>query len=434
MQMKLKRLLTIGALVMAWVVLVVISAAAGWIAMLLSASFTADLILFSVLSVLAVACVALAGSWLMGWTFRFGRGWRWANALLLTVGLTAAAKLMLFLPAHELYGPLQAPEITATPAQASFWQLPTGSRIAYQRFAAEQGEPKATILWLHGGPGAYAVSMSELHPIFEELAGMGYEVYIYDQIGGGLSARLADLRDYTLDRHLRDLQAIQLHIDAPSVVLIGSSWGAALAAHYIARNPGSVHAAVFNAPGEMTTLQKRSDAEGSGTQSREDNQAKREWTLALGPRALILEPIRLRQPALFDQLSSDAEWDQAMDYFLNRFVLADAVCPGTSIPLQVRGYGLFSNKYTNIDFLQSADETLRDWPGTDIPTLLLRGECEFLSEEIVEQYRGRFTQLQFVEVVDAGHFIALEQPAVLIEQLRLFLDKNATMTPITNHP
>lgn len=402
--------------------------------MLLSASFTPDLVLFSILSVLAVACVALAGSWVMGYTFRLSRGVRWANALLLIVGLTAAAKLVLFLPAHELYGPLQAPEIAATPPQASIWQLPTGSSIAYQRFAPEQGEPLATLIWLHGGPGAYAVGMSELYPIFEQLAGMGYEVYLYDQIGGGLSARLADPRDYTLDRHLRDLEAIQSRIDAPSVVLIGSSWGAALAAHYIARNPGSVHAAVFNAPGEMTKLQEPSVAEISRTQSREDKQEKRDWTLSLGPRALILEPIRLRQPALFAQLSSDAEWDQAMDYFLNRFVLAEAVCPGTSVPLQVRGYGLFSNKYTNIDFLQSAAEALRDWPGTDIPALLLRGECEFLSEKIVEQYRGRFTQLRFVEIVDAGHFIALEQPAVLIAQLRSFLDKHATMPPIMNQP
>ena len=421
----LKRLLFIAAMLAGWTILLLVSAAAGWFAMLLIASFTAELLLFSALSILAVGCVALAGSWLMGYVFRFGRGTRWANAVLITIVLVMIARLVVFLPAHELYGPLQAAQIEPRPARLSYWDLPTGSRIAYQRFRPEQDKPKATVIWLHGGPGAYAVGMREIHPIPEQLAEMGYEVYLYDQIGGGLSARLSDPRDYTLDRHLRDLEAIQSHIGASSVTLIGSSWGATLAAHYIARNPDSVQAAVFNAPGEITVTSEIADAEQDTSPSSADEQAKTDWTLSLGLRSLLLDAIRLRQPALFEQLSSDAEWDEAMDYFLNRFVLDGAVCPDTSLTWQARGYGRYAHIYTQRDFQQQADDALQGWPGSDIPALVLRGECEFLSEQIVEQYQARFTALQVIQVPDAGHLIALEQPDALIEYLGTFLDQHA---------
>jgi pimeloyl-ACP methyl ester carboxylesterase len=65
----------------------------------------------------------------------------------------------------------------------------------------------------------------------------GFDVYAYDQIGAGRSARLADVKAYTVARHVADLEAIRTTIGAEKIVLIGNSWGGTLAANYLAAHP-----------------------------------------------------------------------------------------------------------------------------------------------------------------------------------------------------
>jgi len=116
----------------------------------------------------------------------------------------------------------------AVPPDVAFWDLPTGSRIAYREVAAIASAKKAPVIYLHGGPGAGVVSVEELVQAFSFPAWLGHDVVLYDQIGGGLSGRLSDVSEYTLERHVSDLEAIRLRIEAETVILIGESWGAKL--------------------------------------------------------------------------------------------------------------------------------------------------------------------------------------------------------------
>ena len=75
---------------------------------------------------------------------------------------------------------------------------------------------------------------------YASLAQRGFDVYVYDQTGSGLSARLNDPRAYTVARHVADLEAIRQTIGAARMILIGDSWGATLAANYIAAHPDRV--------------------------------------------------------------------------------------------------------------------------------------------------------------------------------------------------
>ena len=82
-----------------------------------------------------------------------------------------------------------------------YWTLSTGSHIAYLRVRA-QGRASATpIILVGGGPGEEDVADSSQRQFFGQLATAGYDVYFYDQIGSGLSARLVDPGQYTLARH-----------------------------------------------------------------------------------------------------------------------------------------------------------------------------------------------------------------------------------------
>ena len=76
------------------------------------------------------------------------------------------------------------------------------------------GTKKAPIVYLHGGPGAGVVSKQLIADTFAFLADLGHDVYLYDQVGGGLSERLAHITEYTLDRHLADLDAILRGLEA----------------------------------------------------------------------------------------------------------------------------------------------------------------------------------------------------------------------------
>lgn len=412
----MKRIVFFILFLVALLATAVVSAVAGWFAMPMAASITDLPLLFYLLSLMVVIFVVLTGTYLFGKLLKQKK-----FTIVISAGAVVALLLVggwqwLFRPAYELLG--IEPPVGITDSPADYWELSTGSRIAYLHFDSSQ-EKKAVVIWLHGGPGAYAVGMSSLHKVPQALADAGYEVYLYDQIGSGLSARLKDPRGYTLERHLEDLSAIQNKIGAQRVVLIGSSWGATLATHYIARNPSRVSAAIFNAPGEIVPLTK--DETTGHERSESDRKAKEAQQIAIGPRFLLMREIRLRNPTLFNKLSSDAEWDAVMDYDINRFELKRGLCEGGRGDFSVNGFGLFAHNYTYRDFQINANDPRASLQQNPLPALLLRGECEFLSESIVEQYRESFQSLQYANISGAGHFITIERPALFVDKVKKFL-------------
>lgn len=111
------------------------------------------------------------------------------------------------------------------------------------------------MIWLHGGPG-YPAGMPGYGgapgiPPLNALTQEGFDVYYYDQLGGGLSTRLDNPSEYTVDRHVADLEAIRKEIGAEKVMLIGLSWGGVLAENYMLAHPGRVEKVVFESPGPM---------------------------------------------------------------------------------------------------------------------------------------------------------------------------------------
>ena len=85
-----------------------------------------------------------------------------------------------------------------------YWDLSTGSRIAYTLVSGIESKKTCPIIYLHGGPGGpiYNSNIASLSLLSDD----GYDVYLYDQIGGGHSGRLDNIDDYTADRHKSDLK------------------------------------------------------------------------------------------------------------------------------------------------------------------------------------------------------------------------------------
>ncbi len=102
------------------------------------------------------------------------------------------------------------------------------------------GEKPATVIVLHGGPGA---AHNYLRPEWDSLSTIARVVY-YDQRGCGKSEG-SDC--YTWREHVRDLKRVKNTFSGENkVILAGSSWGASLALLYAYTYPGDVRAIILS--------------------------------------------------------------------------------------------------------------------------------------------------------------------------------------------
>lgn len=108
--------------------------------------------------------------------------------------------------------------------------------LAYWEF----GDGPATVVVLHGGPGA---THSYLRPEWDRLADR-YRVVYYDQRGCGESGSASS---YHWSDHVRDLDRLLDEVaPAGPVALAGSSWGSHLAVLFAFRYPTRVDALVLS--------------------------------------------------------------------------------------------------------------------------------------------------------------------------------------------
>jgi proline iminopeptidase len=98
-----------------------------------------------------------------------------------------------------------------------------GHNLFYREFG--RGE---TVLCLHGGPGATHDYMLPL----ADLADDGYRVVFYDQLGCGRSDVPKDIRLFTVERYVEEVEAFRREMKLGRVHVVGSSWGGMLGIAY----------------------------------------------------------------------------------------------------------------------------------------------------------------------------------------------------------
>ena len=114
-------------------------------------------------------------------------------------------------------------------------------RIWYAAYGEEHR--KTPVLVLHGGPGF--LSMSDgLEELWAERP-----VYFYDQLGCGNSDRAANTDFYSVENYVAELAVVRAALKLDEVILMGFSWGCALACAYLTdRGPAGVKSVVLCAP------------------------------------------------------------------------------------------------------------------------------------------------------------------------------------------
>ncbi|GAA4621786.1 hypothetical protein GCM10023196_011500 [Actinoallomurus vinaceus] len=214
--------------------------------------------------VLFLALIVLtdgAGSGLAAWLTTLGVGavaalWRfrrrtWPNRLarLLPVGVAAALTASVCVPTV----PTERRYPAALPFVATqHWNLATGSRVAVYHYPPAPGAIRhpTPFVYLNGGP-VRGISVLD-HRFLRLLARQGYDVYTYEQAGGGRSD-LLPMEQYTISRPVGDLAAFIDHLGKGRVDVLGFSSGGvvltrALADPHVAAH---VHRAIIAEPGPM---------------------------------------------------------------------------------------------------------------------------------------------------------------------------------------
>ncbi|GGV85903.1 hypothetical protein GCM10015535_33280 [Streptomyces gelaticus] len=402
-----RRRLVGGAVLLLSLPLASVAAAAGF---LVTAYVTTSVPVFTFAGLASGASVG----WLLGRAGFAVLGAGRRAAVLFAGGLTAAVAV---LAAVTVFRPMPSPAGAPVPPGVGFWKLPTGSRIAYVHAPAVGTARPTPVIFLHGGPGTPAEGL----PIGgRELAEDGFDVYSYDQLGAGRSTRLQDVTGYTVARQVADLDAIRRTLGADRIVIIGQSWGGSLAAQYLAAHRQHVAKAVFTSPGALWGREYPGSTAGEPWNRLTPAQEARLEKLNSTPRMLAASLLLEVNPGAAHALVGDRE----VDHWMHEVALTgkdSTSCQGAP-PTEAHHnpQGFYSNQILRDDFERIPDPrpNLR---AAHVPSLILRGECDFIKPAVTDEYRRTLSNSRLVTLKDAGHAISRGRPRLYTALLRAFL-------------
>jgi len=415
------------AAVLTFLFAVAVALVASLLAPYFLAARTANILLLTISAVLSFALLACAGTKLAPSCWGTDRrGWTATLGGLLTIIFLAGLYVGVLRPSSSHFAEV------APYANTKYWQLSTGSVIAYSEYDPPQGvamKPEA-IVYLHGGPGVRQAPFDQ--DIYGSFSAYGFRVFLYDQAGSGLSGFLPHLRDYTVARSVADLEAIRQRIGVEKLILIGHSWGSTLAASYMAKFPTHVAKAVFHSPGKIWRLESGESYDFTRTDAGHQGLP--------GLRLLAALFLRDRNPEAAEKLVSQLE-SEILVVPSFRQTLGTVVCKGdfNKLPSDlISALDGHENPGVNPYVLQQLipdTERAEADPHAALlenhtPTILLYPECNYLSWSGAVDYRKTLPNLKIYYIPKAGHYIQFEQAELLRRVILTFLlDQPDALSP-----
>lgn len=358
-----------------------------------------------------------------GWRPFFRKALRWTGRIIGVATLILLVVVMI---------PLEptVPAIEARPS-TEYWAMSEGYRIAYTRVAADlpAGEAeKAPIVFLHGGPGGYVFD-SAIETV-GRLAETGREVYLYDQVGSGLSDRLPKPKDYSFLGHVSDLREIVTEkIPAERVVLIGQSYGGQLVSYFLAHHPELVERAVLSSPGRIQPVLFDEDGRWENRTRYpvpdslrfrdppdvSDEMKVRSWP----PRAIATVALAT---TLNVKLMPDAEADAALNT-ISRKLKPGLVCDRADLPEEtIDGMGMYAHGWSGwFGDVEDWRPGLRNSP---VSTLVVQGQCDSFPYASTYEHAALLPNGKYHFIEGAGHVIWWERPDAFVDAIARFLESD----------
>ncbi len=383
-------------------------------AVFLSHTILLSLIALLVCFLISFSLARVAGRMILrahGSRFALGVGLGTAIGVILISSLTIFKPLV---PSSEIIKP-RAPE------GLGYWDLETGSRIAYQKFPAGKRTKEEPVVFLHGGPGGAVVSFTPITDVISELSEDGYDVYFYDQVGGGLSGRLKNIRNYQLSRHVADLEQIRKEIKAEKMILVGESNGGKIAAHYTALYPENVEKLVLISPGELIYQEWDEESSGNIKDRASPEMLQKFDDLLKTPRIMFTVLLLEINPNAAHNFLSDAEADTLLIKLFSP-LLGGMACDPEKFPKDHNVFFGFWATMIPDELPEPANESVKDkLKSLTLPVLILKSECDYLRWEVTYEYKSLLKNSTLLFLEDAGHMPFLEKPDLVLDSIRSFL-------------
>ncbi len=265
-----------------------------------------------------------------------------------------------------------------------------------------QGPP---ILVLHGGPSiGHEYLVDGLRPLADR-----YRLIFFDQRGIGRSTGSADSSRLTVSRYLDDIESMRLTLAGEPVVVLGHSWGGALALSYAIDRPEAVRALVLVDPTEP----------GSRFRARRDENLARATT-AVDSTELA------RLFASDGYAAGDPEVVEDIYRTIYRPWLGDRSAVvrfhfGLDLEAALRGRAVGAR-------VVASDAGLARWADLErliVPTLIVHGEEDPIPVEMARRLASQIDGARLEVLEGVGHFPMIERPERLRAILRDYLDAHA---------
>lgn len=310
-------------------------------------------------------------------------------------------------------------------ADTRYWSMKDGYKIAYTFIDGDTINSNHCIIFLHGGPGGYIHSA-----IINQMKGVaknGYDVYLYDQIGSGLSDRLPKPKDYSFNRHLKDInEIINIQLNKEKVILIGHSFGGILATHFAANHPDKVVKLILSSPGDLQPYRMNED----GTM------ADMSKLYPTPPQYQFKKPVEVFEQTEKDFLqprivmsmfsamvfnikwASDREFDDYTNSMASKFTKGMVANPKNVKP-EEGGAGGYSHGFSN--YYGDLADVRNKLKALDIPTMVMQGQYDQSEYSSVYEYADLLKgEYKFIE--NAGHIIWWDKPEVYNQSILNFLN------------
>ena len=284
--------------------------------------------------------------------------------------------------------------------EEGFVRLDNGFKVWYQRLGDADATP---LLLLHGGPGAG-------HDYLEPLAKLAdtRPVVFYDQLGCGKSERPGDVRLWTVERFVREVDEVRAALGLESVNLLGQSWGGWLGIEYMLSQPAGVERLVL-----ASTSASMPQFEAETRRLRKELPAE-------------VQQVLDKYEALGDY--HNPEYEKAVEVFYQKHVCRLPEWPDCVLrtvanlennPVYETMNG--PNEFTIIG-------NLRDWDRIErlseihVPTLITVGQYDELTPACAETLCAGIPDSRLVVFENSSHLAHVEEEAHYLEVVRDFLD------------